>query len=95
MNLLTNVRDTLNDKHNGYHENKVMKIGCREEEYDGKKVVAIRIRDNGNGIDKEITDRIFDPLFTTKERNIGTGMRIAISYGIIKEHDSETGFTTK
>jgi len=55
------------------------------------------IKDNGSGITPEILDRIFDPYFTTKEIDKGTGMGLAVVHGIIKNHngavhvDSEPG----
>ncbi len=95
LNLMTNARDALNEKYDGYHEDKVMKISCKAEEIKGEKVMVIRVRDNGNGIKKEVAEKIFDPFFTTKGRNVGTGLGLAISYGIIKDHGGEIGFTTK
>ena len=38
--------------------------------------VEIRIGDNGNGIPKDIIDKIFQPFFTTKPTGEGTGLRI-------------------
>ncbi|MEE9613895.1 MAG: ATP-binding protein, partial [Thermodesulfobacteriota bacterium] len=48
------------------------------------KLVAVRIKDNGCGIPPENIERIFTPFFTTKPGGSGLGM--AISYRIIKEH---------
>jgi PAS domain S-box-containing protein len=46
--------------------------------------VKILVQDNGAGIDKENIKRIFDPYFTTKKS--GTGLGLATSYSIIKNH---------
>jgi len=47
--------------------------------------IRISFRDNGEGIEPEHLDRIFDPYFTTKER--GNGLGLATCYSIIKQHD--------
>ncbi len=47
---------------------------------------VIRIRDNGKGIPPEIVDKIFNPFFTTKPTDKGTGLGLALSSDIIREH---------
>jgi signal transduction histidine kinase len=49
--------------------------------------VEIRIRDNGTGIPHEVTEKIFNPFFTTKPAGEGTGLGLSLSYDIIvKQH---------
>ncbi len=48
--------------------------------------VVIRIQDTGPGISQEVLDRIFEPFFTTKPIGEGTGMGLAMAYGILMTH---------
>jgi two-component system, NtrC family, sensor kinase len=45
--------------------------------------IVISVRDNGNGIQPNIIDKIFQPFFTTKQGQ-GTGLGLSLSYDIIK-----------
>jgi two-component system NtrC family sensor kinase len=52
----------------------------------GQKGIEIGITDTGSGISPENLDRLFDPFFTTKEVGEGTGLGLAVSYGLIERH---------
>ena len=53
-----------------------------EQEY-----VVLEITDSGVGIPPEKRDKIFEPFYTSKHDDGGTGLGLAVCFGIVKEHD--------
>ncbi len=57
----------------------------------GDGMLEISVEDTGCGMPEEIQDKIFDPFFTTKDstEGMGMGLGLAVSYGIIKNHNGD------
>jgi two-component system cell cycle sensor histidine kinase/response regulator CckA len=49
--------------------------------------IAITVADNGEGMPPEVLQKVYEPFFTTKEQGKGTGLGLATSYGIIRQHE--------
>lgn len=76
MNLVVNARDAM-------PEGGALSIGTRVA---ASGEVCLAVRDSGVGIPKDVLPKIFDPFFTTKEVGKGTGLGLAMVFGIIKAH---------
>ncbi len=59
------------------------------------KYVRIKVEDNGKGISPKILDRIFEPYFTTKDFGKGSGIGLAVVYGIVKNHKGTISVTSR
>lgn len=103
INICVNARDAL-----GTEGEMVIRTGVESKlsvrdffpEASHDQYVHLSVSDTGQGMDQNTKSRIFEPFFTTKPHGKGTGLGLAVVYGIINNHqgfirlDSEVGFGT-
>jgi len=92
LNLLVNARDALPE--GGIITLSVETIEGNDARDEFGSVV-IKVADDGEGIPQEYVERIFDPFFTTKEVGKGTGLGLAVVYGIVEEHGGTISAASK
>jgi two-component system, cell cycle sensor histidine kinase and response regulator CckA len=72
-------------------------LGARDVEFLGitpGNYVQLTLSDTGEGMDRETIQKIFDPFFTTKPKGHGTGLGLAMVYGIIRNHSGSISVTS-
>jgi two-component system, NtrC family, sensor kinase len=84
MNLILNARDAM-------PQGGRLEISTESDE----DSAVIEIRDTGLGIAPEHLSKIYDPFFTTKQIGKGTGLGLAVSYGIIRDHGGHIDVESK
>ena len=57
--------------------------------------LKLSVRDNGHGMPPDIMHRVFEPYFTTKEKEEGTGLGLSVVHGIISKHDGAITVTSQ
>jgi CheY-like chemotaxis protein len=89
MNLCVNARDSM-------ASGGILTIATENVTVGNKRIagrpyvvpgeyVSLSVADTGTGISKELLDQVFEPFFTTKEVGKGTGLGLAMVYGIVKQ----------
>lgn len=79
LNILSNAKDALQITTPDH-------ASVRIKSYNIDKSVIVEIEDNGGGIDEEIIEKIFEPYFSTKHRDAGTGVGLHMSKMIIENN---------
>ena len=91
MNLCANASHAMRERGG------ILEVSLRAMNLDSRELLPepdmspgeyliLSVRDAGHGIDEAVMKRIFEPFFTTKERGQGTGLGLAVVYGIVKSH---------
>jgi PAS domain S-box-containing protein len=98
MNLLVNAMDAMPD--GGIITISTEFINLERDSHihlvlNPGRYILMKVTDTGSGIPEEIKDKIFNPFFTTKGHGKGTGLGLAMVYGIIKEHRGIVNVKTK
>ncbi|MBT7015094.1 MAG: hypothetical protein HN965_02285, partial [Anaerolineae bacterium] len=80
----------LNLMHNALHampKGGELFVRTETRQKDNEEWVVMIVQDTGKGITPDDLGRIFEPFFTTKADDGGTGLGLAVSYGIVTDHD--------
>jgi PAS domain S-box-containing protein len=85
MNLAVNARDAMPKGGSLKIETGSLNWDPNYPEIHSGKYVVLTTTDNGSGMTPEVSARIFEPFFTTKAVGKGTGLGLAVVYGIIKQ----------
>jgi histidine kinase len=87
FNLVTNARDSINEKNDIWPMREGGLIYISSYEANGR--VVAEVQDNGLGIPEAVKDKIFEPFFSTKETSHDMGLGLAITYGIVKDYGGD------
>lgn len=94
MNLCTNARQAIGTEH-GTITIKLREMGVNEnltphsQPGNTNAYMELSISDTGCGIQDDMLANIYDPFFTTKAKDHGTGLGLAVVHGVIKKHKGE------
>ncbi|MFW5995306.1 MAG: PAS domain S-box protein, partial [Spirochaetia bacterium] len=97
MNLVINARDSITEKGTITIETRRLigrevpseKSPSEKSPGEVQDVVCLTVLDTGVGMDRETQSSMFDPFYTTKGKERGTGLGLSVVHGIVEEHDGE------
>jgi PAS domain S-box-containing protein len=91
VNLLVNARDAMPDggliRLDACRRPILSAEAMAEGLDESREYVVLSVRDAGHGMDPETQNRVFEPFFTTKSVGRGTGLGLAMAYGIVRQNE--------
>jgi PAS domain S-box-containing protein len=82
LNLISNARDAMDEG----ARPKELTIYSYSTEDEGVPLVAVSVKDTGEGIPEKNLDKVLEPFFSTKSVGKGTGLGLSLCFGIIEAH---------
>jgi PAS domain S-box-containing protein len=100
INLCTNASQAISEKGGviDVAHDTVVITEQSGEQVDGPepgRYIRLRISDTGHGISPENLERVFDPYFTSKEKETGTGLGLSVVHGIVKDCNGVINVTSE
>jgi len=99
MNLITNAYHAVQEKNGkiivALEEIKIDRTNLTDTGIHSGKYLLFTVSDDGTGMTDKVKNKIFEPYFTTKEQGKGTGLGLAVVYGIVKEYGGEIEVETQ
>src|SRR5438093_3784420 len=90
MSLVTNARDAMSKGGTLHVEVRRARLGAADRPLhawiEPGSYVSVAVSDTGTGMNAATLARVFEPFFTTKPLGIGTGLGMAMVYGLVKQH---------